>query len=94
MFDPENPFSGVKSTKIQQILTKFTQNAPARQDTWFTEDRYCFDKLIFLKYYNDIIIFDIINKYLTPYLVTSNNPEFVSNIGEFMSNIHDYVSNI
>ena len=69
MLDLKNPFLEVKSTEIQKIITKFTQNAPAGQDKWFAEDRYCFDKLIFLKYYNDIKIFDIINKYLTAYLV-------------------------
>ena len=94
MIDLENPFPGVNATKIQKIITKFTQNAPARRIPVFHRNRYSFDKLIFLKYYNDIIIFDIVDKYMTPYLVTSNNPEFVSNIPEFMSNIHDYVSNI
>ena len=94
MVDLENPSPGVMATKIEKIITKFMQNVPAGRILVFHRNRYSFDKLIFLKYYNDIIIFDIINKYLTPYLVTSNNPEFVSNIGEFMSNIHDYVSNI
>ena len=94
MIDLENPPPGVLATKITKIITKFMQNAPAGRILVFHRNRYSFDKLIFLKYYNDIIIFDIVNKYLTPYLVTSNNPEFVSNIREVMSNIHDYVSNI
>ena len=93
MIDLENPFPGVMATKIQKIITKFTQNAPAGRMLAFHWNRYSFDKLIFLKYFNNIIIFDIVNKYLTPDLVTSNNPKFVSNILEFMSNIHDSVLN-
>ena len=87
------PLAGDIQRKWKNI-PKFAEKAPAGRILAFHWNRYSFDKLIFLKYYNDIIIFDIVNKYLTPYLVTSNNPEFVSNIREFMSNIHDYVSNI
>ena len=94
MIDLENPLPGVMATEIEKITTKFTQNAPAGRILAFHWNRYSFDKLIFLKYFNNIIIFDIVNKYLTPDLVTSNNPEFVSNILEFMSNIYDSVSNI
>ena len=60
MIDLENPLPGVMATKKEKIITKFTQNAPAGRILVFHRNRYSFDKLIFLKYYNDIIIFDII----------------------------------
>ena len=69
MIDLENPFSGVKSTEIQKIITKFTQNAPAGRILAFHWNRYCFDNLVFLKYYCYIRIFDIVSKYLTSHLV-------------------------
>ena len=48
MIDLENPPPGVMATKIQKIVTKFTQNAPAGLNHGFQEDGPCLGKSVFL----------------------------------------------
>ena len=67
--DIENPLPGGMTTKLQKLVRKFVQNAPAGRILAFHWNRYCFDNLVFLKYYCYIRIFDIVSKYLTSHLV-------------------------